>query len=171
MLIRIVLVVMAVTVVGIAGYAQQYGELPGDLPGQTIGVAGPPHVSSVTNVAKGSSEINKVIRQLKEAKDDDAREAALDALQTALAADYDTRLDAYETEIDRMQSELDEMRDLLVRRRAAKRDMIQLRMQLLEAEAVGLGWPSGIVERNVFVIDDLGNSFQQRRVRSVRGMK
>lgn len=88
------------------------------------------------------AKIKEVARDMRQAKSDEEREKAMEALTVLLGKDYDDRLTGYEEELERMEKALAEMRKKLKRRRDAKADMIKLRIKVLEAEAEDLGWPA-----------------------------
>ncbi|MFK7770162.1 MAG: hypothetical protein AB8B55_23330 [Mariniblastus sp.] len=86
------------------------------------------------------NRIQIATQQLK-AADSDSRAEAKKQLQDALSEEYDSLLSDYDKNLQRLADQLAEMQDKLDKRRAAKEDMIKLRMQVLEAEADDLGWP------------------------------
>ncbi len=92
-------------------------------------------------------EIAAAARELRQAKSASDEAAARDKLTELLSQDYDDRLAQYESYIDELQAKLQEMRTKLQRRRDAKREMLELRIKVLEAEADDLGWPSRVSGR------------------------
>ncbi len=84
---------------------------------------------------------------MKTAKDETAKRQAEAELKTALEGDYDTRLIGYEKHLDRLADELTKMREQLQKRKSAKSEMVELRLQVLKAEASDLGWPSEVNSR------------------------
>lgn len=88
-------------------------------------------------------KVSEAIVALRKAESDRDRGDARTELASALGEQYDSRMDAYEKHLEEMEKQLNEMRDKLARRRRAKSEMIDLRIQVLEAEADDLGWPSG----------------------------
>ncbi len=96
--------------------------------------------------------VNTALNALKSAEDDAAKRTAESDLRKALEADYDARLEGYEKHLDQLETELAKMRDQLQKRKMAKSEMVALRMQVLQAEADDLGWPSPVGSRG-------GNSF------------
>ena len=92
--------------------------------------------------AKVQNKVRKATAAMKKAESSVDRADAKEKLKTALGEDYDLRLKDYEKFLDKMEKQLVEMREKLDRKRAAKTAMIELRMQVLEAEADDLGWPS-----------------------------
>lgn len=88
------------------------------------------------------NKVAQATRKLKKAESSDERSEAKQELRKALADDYKYRLAEYEEYLDGLEKKLATMRDKLQRRRNAEDDMIDLRIQVLEAEANDLGWPS-----------------------------
>ncbi len=96
----------------------------------------------------GSDDATRVaVRAMKAAKDDTAKRQAEAELKTALEGDYDARLIGYEKHLDRLADELTKMREQLQKRKSAKSEMVELRLQVLKAEASDLGWPSEVNSR------------------------
>lgn len=89
------------------------------------------------------------LRAMKTAKDETAKRQAEAELKTALEGDYDARLIGYEKHLDRLADELTKMREQLQKRKSAKSEMVELRLQVLKAEASDLGWPSEVNSRSV----------------------
>lgn len=58
-----------------------------------------------------------------------------------LGEQYDSALDRYDMQIEEMEKRLEEMRDQVKRRRAARDEMVDLKLQMILSEAEGLGWP------------------------------
>lgn len=102
------------------------------------------------------NRISVAIEALRSADGDSAREAAKSELASALSEDYDARMDEYQNYLDDLEKKLEEMKGKLQRRRQAKEDMVRLRLQVVEAEADDLGWPTGIRGN-----DGLGRTFFQ----------
>ncbi len=89
------------------------------------------------------NRVRNATEQLRNAESSEDREQAQEELRGALSADYDARMTAYASYLDKLEERLDEMKKKLNRRRDAKKDMVELRIQVLEAEADDLGWPEG----------------------------
>ncbi|QEG22312.1 prefoldin domain-containing protein [Mariniblastus fucicola] len=94
-------------------------------------------------VSAKASEVDKAYESLKGAKSDEERSDAKASLRKALVTDYDSKMDQYDEHIESLEKELEEMRERLSRRRAAKEEMVDLKLKELVANADGLGWPSG----------------------------
>ncbi len=97
---------------------------------------------------RNDDPVAAAVAALKEAKDDAARQAAELELRKSLETDYDARLESYEKHLDHLETELAKMRDQLQKRKMAKSAMVDLRLQVLKAEADDLGWPNEINSRN-----------------------
>jgi len=93
-------------------------------------------------------KIKEAARALRRAETSDEQDAARETLTELLDVDYDSRLAEYETYLDGLEQQLSAMRDKLAKRRKAKAKMIELRIQILEAEADDLGWPSRMSGRS-----------------------
>ena len=89
-------------------------------------------------------EVTKAKQQLRKAESEADKEEATEALKDALGADYDARLNEYEDHLDQLAKELDDMRSKLRKKRAAKSEMVNLRLKQVMAEAEDLGWPSRV---------------------------
>lgn len=93
-------------------------------------------------------KIKEAAKALRQAETGADRREAMDELTGLLGADYDSRLAEYEEYLDKLEEQLSDMRDKLAKRREAKGKMIDLRIQVLEAEADDLGWPSRMNSRS-----------------------
>ena len=91
---------------------------------------------------KLAREIADATQQLRDTNDTKQRAAARQRLAELLSTDYDERLRAHGDDLDRLEEQLAQMRKRLEKRRAAKQDMIELRLRVLETEASDLGWPA-----------------------------
>lgn len=87
------------------------------------------------------NRIREATQALRSAESSSDREKAQEQLREVLLEDYDARMDAYENYLTELENRLSEMKKKLDRRRQAKSDMVNLRIQVLEAEADDLGWP------------------------------
>ena len=89
-----------------------------------------------------SRQIEAMKHELQEATTDDDKQKIKVTLEALVSKEYDERLAAYAEHLDQLEAKLLQMREQLVKRQDAKKEMVSLRMQFLEAEANGLGWPS-----------------------------
>lgn len=97
------------------------------------------------NVARAgdSDRLHKAIEKLHSAKSDDDKDSARTELKDALAEQFDEYLEQQSKELDRMEEKLSKLRKQWEKRRDAKGELVTLRLQMLENEANGLGWPGG----------------------------
>lgn len=95
-------------------------------------------------------KIKEAAKALRQAETDQDRADAKATLADLLGADYDSRLADYEAHLEKLEDQLSEMRGKLAKRRDAKSKMIELRIQVLEAEADDLGWPTRMNSRSGF---------------------
>ena len=93
--------------------------------------------------------VTEAFQALKAADSDEARANAKTDLRKALVTDYDDKMDQYDAHIESLEKELEQMKDRLSRRRAAKEEMVDLKLKEMLANADGLGWP-GNTPRNDF---------------------
>lgn len=150
MLSKSLMALVAITCIGPSGFAQNSGQAQNlyyyGTPAAVFQSKSKPNSEALRAYEVIQNKVNEAKSNLKNADNSEDRAEARDALAAALAEDYDARLDQYEAEIKRMEEELKAMRKKLDRRRSAKAEMIQLRMQLLEAEADDLGWPAPVAQ-------------------------
>lgn len=90
----------------------------------------------------GSDRTRKAMQKLQNAESNDDKEEARADLKEALAEEFDEYLDHQKKELERMEEKLNKLRDQWSKRRDAKDDLVARRLQMLEDEAEGLGWPS-----------------------------
>ena len=86
-------------------------------------------------------DLNEAIARLKNAKDEDARDEAKDEIRQLLDKQYDKGLERYEEYLEELSEKIKELKSQIERRRDAKDELIDLRLQMLVHEADGLGWP------------------------------
>lgn len=96
------------------------------------------------------SKIRQASKAIQSAESELEREKAQAELRKLLSEDYDARIADYASYLDNLEEQLAAMRKKLDRRRQAKNDMIDLRIQVLNAEANDLGWPTQINTRGAF---------------------
>ena len=90
-----------------------------------------------------ANETVKAVQAFKAAESEEAKSTAKAELRKALVADYENKMDQYDAHLEKLEKELEAMRERLSRRRAAKEDMVDLKLKETIANADGLGWPSG----------------------------
>ena len=107
------------------------------------GFPGP--LATTTTIARqrysGNQEIRKAMKAIKDAESEADKDKAKDELKSLLEAQYDESLDRYEEYLAEMEKKITELRKQLDRRRDAKMEMVDLRLQVLISDAEGLGWP------------------------------
>ncbi len=114
------------------------------LPGQGVSSPHPMTAYAFSFGSGGASESNhKAVAKLRAAKSDEDKAEAREELQAALGEEFDEFLKHQSDELDRMEKKLSNLRDQLDKRRDAKDDLISLRLQTIENEVNGLGWPAG----------------------------
>ncbi len=96
-----------------------------------------------------ANETATAVQAFKAAESEEAKSTAKAELRKALVADYENKMDQYDAHLEKLEKELEAMRERLSRRRAAKEDMVDLKLKETIANADGLGWPSGPNSMNV----------------------
>lgn len=87
-----------------------------------------------------NAKIGEVVQQYLAAKEDDAKRAARDKLQTALGDLFDVRQKEREEEIKEIEARVTKLRETLKEREAKRQDLIEHRLTTLIEDAKGLGW-------------------------------
>lgn len=90
-----------------------------------------------------SRKTQQAIDKLRKAKTDEEKADARKQLSAALGEEFDEYLEHQAKELDRLEAKVKKLRGQWDKRREAKDDLVALRMQTLENEANGLGWPAG----------------------------
>lgn len=103
----------------------------------------PSYLTSSLNSAERErdQEIGEAAKALRQADTSADRADAEAKLEELLSSDYDDRLKGYDDYLNELEEKVTKMRSQLQKRRDAKAEMIQLRIQVLESEAEDLGWP------------------------------
>ncbi len=112
----------------------QFPYLPGNRRAQAV--------DSAQSTRPSQSELQKAIAQLRASETESDREKAEDAMRLALSEDYDASLDKYEEYLEQMEAKIKQLKNQLEKRRQAKMELVDLRLQMLVNEANGLGWPN-----------------------------
>ncbi len=113
-----------------------------DAPPVMVPGAAPHNLAFMVQRQRDVSERDKVMQALREAGTDEDRQAAEKQLRELLDTEYDAALDDYEKYLDELQEKIAELRQQVSKRRAARDEMVDLRLQMLVSEADGLGWPN-----------------------------
>jgi hypothetical protein len=85
-------------------------------------------------------EANDLVRQLGEAKDDAGREKVRTKLSAVLEKQFDLRQKRHTSDIDALENQVKKLKELVQKRQENRRDIISKRLELLQRQAVGLGW-------------------------------
>ena len=128
--------------------------------GQSIGPAQPyPPTGYTAFDAKDSGpqheaqlnrKVGECVQQYLAAKDDDARRAARDKLQTALGDLFDVRQKEREDEIKEIEARVTKLRETLKKRESKRQELIDHHLTTLIQDAEGLGWGSDGQGANYF---------------------
>ena len=105
-----------------------------------------PHTAPLATAfayAGDSGKTQQAIDKLRKAKTDEEKADARKQLNSALGDEFDEYLKRQATELDRLDAKVKKLRGQWDKRREAKDELVALRIQTLENEANGLGWPAG----------------------------
>lgn len=94
------------------------------------------------------SEQSKALIALRGAKSDEEREKARTEVRRLLGEEFDRMIKAEEQSLASLEARLAKLREQVVRRREAKSKLVDLRLETLENEIQGLGWPGGRTSEN-----------------------
>jgi len=89
-----------------------------------------------------SRQIRDVVAQLKNAKDEEKKKEFKTQLGELLGKQYDAYLDHHEEPLKQLEARLEKLRADFEARKAAKTDLVQLRIDTIWYDAIGLGWPN-----------------------------
>ncbi len=105
-----------------------------------------------------NSKTAKAYALLKKAESDEDKKQAEEDLREALSEEYDLSLESHENNLAQLRARLEELEQELAKRRDAKDQLVDLRLQMIVNEVNGLGWPGqnsyypGSVEQLLFNI-------------------
>ena len=105
-----------------------------------------PHLAPMATAltyARDSGKTQQAIEDLRKAKTDEEKADARKQLNSALGDEFDEYLKHQAKELDRLEAKVKKLRGQWDKRREAKDELVALRIQTLENEANGLGWPAG----------------------------
>jgi hypothetical protein len=83
------------------------------------------------------------LEKLRKAETDEEKHAARKELASALGDEFDQHLEDQAEELKRLEARLEKLRGQWEKRRDAKDELVELRLQTLENDVNGLGWPAG----------------------------
>jgi hypothetical protein len=87
-------------------------------------------------------KLQQAIQKYRDAGDDSAvRNESRNEINDLLAEKYDLLLKNQEEELNQLEAKLNKLRNQLKQRRDAKQKMVELKLEMVLAQADGLGWP------------------------------
>lgn len=86
-------------------------------------------------------EWNDALKALREADSESAKTDAKNKIEELLTAQYNESLDSYDKYLEELSEKIAEMKKQVEKRRAARDEMVQLKLLMVVSEAEGLGWP------------------------------
>src|SRR5262245_56313100 len=102
--------------------------------------------SLFSEAPSGRSEIEQIMRQLRETEDTAKKAELTKQLEAAVSKHFDEDLKTREEELEKLEQRVSKLKAQLERRRKAKADITQLQIKVLINDAEGLGfsdaWPS-----------------------------
>lgn len=85
--------------------------------------------------------VSKLIKQLKETKDDQEKQTIKSDIKTELEVQYDAYLEYHEQPLKQLEERLAKLREEFEARKQAKDDLVKLRLDTIWYDSLGLGWP------------------------------
>ncbi len=86
-------------------------------------------------------EWDDAMKALRDADSESTKADAKNKIEELLTAQYDESLNNYDKYLEELSSKIAEMKTQVEKRRAARDEMVQLKLQMVVSEADGLGWP------------------------------
>jgi hypothetical protein len=86
-------------------------------------------------------QFRKAMEAYKSAESESDKALAKKELHGLLVEQYDNSLTRYEEHLNELEKKIATMREQLSRRRDARDEMVELKLQMVVSEAEGLGWP------------------------------
>jgi len=118
-----------------------------------------PHATTATDQAlpggrqqsqlKVTLELNGLIKQLRDAKVDPAKQAAMKSIKQLLERAFDRDISRREDQVSEIESRVRMLREQIEKRKKAKDDIVSLELKTILNEAEGLGFPG---------LNDAGNT-------------
>jgi hypothetical protein len=110
-----------------------------------------PHATTTTDQAipgghqqsqlKVTLELNGLIKQLRNAKVDPAKQAAMKSIRQLLERAFDRDISRREDQVSEIESRVRMLREQIEKRKKAKDDIVSLELKTILNEAEGLGFP------------------------------
>lgn len=114
-------------------------------PAAPIASAAPPVVMGLARVQKPSEAAKAYRNWMKTYRNSAANSTekgqARAKIAESLSVLYDENLALQEKQIDELAARLEKLREQIVKRRAAKARMVELKLEMVLSQADGLGWP------------------------------
>ncbi len=92
-------------------------------------------------VSERDRELRKAMEALRDAEAGESRDEAMKQVRDILSKQYDEAMDGYEKYLDDLTKRVAELREQISKRRAARDELVELRLKMMVSEADGLGWP------------------------------
>jgi hypothetical protein len=89
---------------------------------------------------RADGEALKLAKQIAEAKTDGEKDKLRDKMKDVLDKAFEERQKRHEKEIDALEAQVKRLKEMVSKRKEAKREIIDERMKQLQREAAGLGW-------------------------------
>lgn len=107
----------------------------------------PPHLSAFIAVAPNPAEtIQGAANAVRDAKDEEAKAAATEKLDSLIGQLFDADVAAREQELSSIEQRLEKLRALLALRQEKRQEIIELQKAVVLNEAEGLGFTTGLPE-------------------------
>lgn len=90
-----------------------------------------------------AKKLQEAIKSLKDSSEPEAQKTATDTIQQQLSEQFDLDLKQREKELADVEAKVKSLREQLDKRKAAREDIIGLRLKTITNDAAGLGFPSG----------------------------
>lgn len=113
----------------------------GPLP-TTIVQGVPLAIASAPTAPQRRGPVQAAMEAYRRAESEEDRSEAKGKLHETLAEEYDMLLKGHEEHLEQLATRLETLREQLEKRRAARDEMVDLRLQSMISEADGLGWPT-----------------------------
>ena len=125
---------------------------PGNTPSRRALVMRPVRETVVRYVAEVASaeeqaaakNLQDAIKSLKDSSEPEAQKKASDTIQQQLSEQFDLDLKQREKELAEVEAKVKSLREKLDKRKAARVDIISLRLKTITNDAAGLGFPGGV---------------------------
>jgi hypothetical protein len=99
-----------------------------------------PGADQLRTNASAQLEMDRLVRQLSEAKSDADREDLKTKMTQALEKQFDQRQRRHEAEIEALEAQVKKLKDLVRARNENRREIVSRRLEQILREAQGLGW-------------------------------